>query len=164
MGWSIICRLDRFLLVFQALLVFLLWLHYLRGTVFVHCLILFLSLFLTSMSQLVMQVSVQWYLYLCSIYLNLSFLSRWKVLLFQNVLKIDVLFTFILQLGHLPIVKDNYLFVRLLKKSNLSFQLHFLCSWICFQLRNPCVIFYPIFVNIWSWWFLPEATSECYPC
>ena len=48
---------------FQIILVVLLWVYYLVGTVVVHFIIMFLNLFLTSPSQLMIWISVQWPLF-----------------------------------------------------------------------------------------------------
>ena len=52
LGWSITCIMDEFVWGFQVLLVAILWLHYLSGTVAVHCIIVSLNLFQTSQSKL----------------------------------------------------------------------------------------------------------------
>ena len=92
LGWSIICRLDELAWVFPSSSCSYLWFHYLLSTVVVHCIIIFLNVFLTSSSQIIMYffhlrtLCVIFYLDFCnwlilvvypwSNYLNLSFYFR----------------------------------------------------------------------------------------
>ena len=77
LGWYILYRLYEFEQGFQVLLVVLLWLHQFGDNVVVYCLMMFLNLFWTSLSQLLMRIYVHWPLYQCSLSMDLYFISCW---------------------------------------------------------------------------------------
>ena len=174
--WSIICILDDFAWGFQVLLVVLLWLNYLDGIVVVNFLIMFLIFFRTSSSQLLMWISVQWPLYHCSLSMALSFIPRWKVLLFSTLyydlcaLSPFCVFSMFQFLWHNLSLSSNS-HICLLCRTIISFwdfckRALFLFNFIyvvdAYFVPKQALCYLPsdFFVIDWLWWFLPAATDK----
>ena len=137
---------------------------------------MFLNFSLTSSSQLLMCISVQWHMYQCYLSLNLSFLSHWKVLVFSTLyddrcaLSSFCVFSLFQFLWHNLFFSCNSVICLLL--STIIFVWYFCKVTMCpfkflsaadayfFTWDRFVLSYVRFFVIRWFWWLLPEETAE----
>ena len=144
-----------------------------------HCIIMFLNFFLTSSSKIMMRVYFQWFLYKCSLSMNLYLISHQKVLLFSKIYDYWCAIAPLLRVYFFRFLWHNFVFSRksvicLLCRTIISvwncckreiFLFNFLSAATAYFSPEQalCYLLSGYFVIHLFWWFISEVTDEIHP-